>query len=630
MKEHFHYFIQLLLRFFVALLAFSLCRFFFYFVNADFFPAISIPELGQLFFYALRFDTAALVYINAIFILSFLLPLPWRSKNWYKKIQLGIFMFCNSIALLFEMIDVGFYKFAFRRSNGSDLFMFQNTLDLTFTYLIDFWYVLLFFLFLLWLIYYLYQKVELSAPQYPSKLFPSIFVFLLGIGLAIVAARGGLQLRPVMPITAANYVSDMRLAPLVSNTSLGFIFSSQQRFLEERKDFSNEQLDDIIPIYRFPKPDTSMQKENVFIIALESFGKEYMSSFNEYKGFTPFLDSLLQESFYAQHTYANGLRSTQGIVAIASGIPSLMSDPLMFSAYQSNRVDGIAAVLKKEGYQSGFFHGANEGSMEFERFAKLTGFDHYYDRRHYNNDADYDGNWGIWDDPFFQYAAKQVNDYQQPFLGMLFSLTSHHPYAVEEWFEKKYPNMDKIERSVLYTDNALRHFFKTAATMPWFKNTLFVITADHVGLSTHDEYKTKVGKYKIPIFFFKADGSLKGSSNQLMQQMDILPSVLDYLNYPNTYTAFGQSVFDTRQTHYAYMHTGDIYQIIDEEYLLLFDGSTATNLYQYTTDPSLQKNILQDKPAIRKRMETQLKAAIQRYHDCMIHNRWVNTDWGDR
>ncbi|MFK8102582.1 MAG: LTA synthase family protein, partial [Saprospiraceae bacterium] len=441
----------------------------------------------------------------------------------------------------------------------------------------------------------------------------------------VVLLRGGFQLRPLMPITAAQYVPDMRFVPLMTNTTLGLLFSVQQRHLKRKTYFSPKALDQIFSLQRAPHQDRLQRQENIMLIVLESFGKEYTGFFNDYAGSTPFLDSLLGESYYSDFSYANGLRSTQGIVAISAGIPGLMDDPLMFSAYQSNRVDGIAGLLKKKGYQTAFFHGANEGSMEFERFSKVAGFQDYFDRRDYNNDEDYDGNWGIWDDPFFQYTAAQLNTFEPPFFAQLFSLTSHHPYKVEKWFAEKHPDEEDLYRSVRYTDYALRHFFETASKMPWFENTLFVFTADHVGLSKQASYKTKVGKYRIPIFFYHPKGFVwKDKAPQLIQQSDLLPSIMDYVGYDEPYASFGTSVFDTLAPRYAYMLAEGIYQILDQEYILFFDEFETVGLYQYQNDPLLKENLKEELPAVKARLEKQIKAVIQRHHQAMIENQLSN------
>jgi phosphoglycerol transferase MdoB-like AlkP superfamily enzyme len=618
-KRELFYFQQLLKRLGIILLTFSFLRLIFFFFNSNFFPVETVFGLLKTFVYGVRFDLAAIVYINGLFILSSIIPLRQRRELWFKKFQKVIFLIFNSIAIAFETIDVAFFNYAFRRTIGSDLSLFKNTAEMAPKFLAEFWYLLVIFFLIILTINYLYNKTSLKREIAEPLFLSQSVVFVSGLLAFGIAARGGIQLRPLMSITAAQYVEDMRQIPLMTNTSLNLIFSSQQRFLEEKKYFSEGELNEIFSIEKHPKPVKEFQKKNVFIIVLESFGKEYINTFNSEAHYTPFLDSLIKKSFYCKQSYANGLRSTQGIVAITGGIPSLMSDPLMFSAYQSNRIDGLATLLQKEGYSTSFFHGANPGSMEFERFSKLTGFQNYYDKDDYG-DSDFDGQWGIWDEPFFQYTAQKLNEEKEPFLALLFSLTSHHPYKVPKEFEAKYPKEKAVFRSVRYTDFALKLFFETAEKMPWYDNTIFIILADHIGKSFQSAYKTKQGKYKIPILIFDPTGDLRGTPNQVASQIDIMPTVLDYLNYDQPYAAFGTSMFDTLAPHYAFMYSENVYQILDETYILLLGDVGVIGLYNHQSDSQLRKNLKGKLPKIQARLEKQLKAIIQTHHYKMINN----------
>src|SRR5690606_39267322 len=126
--------------------------------------------------------------------------------------------------------------------------------------------------------------------------------------------------------------------------------------------------------------------------------------------YTPFLDSLAGEGMSFTNSYANGLRSAEGLRAIFSGIPSLMAEPFTTSVYSTNKITSIPGLLKTQRYHTSFSHGATNGSMSFDVFTRSAGVDHYYGRTEYNNDKDYDGNWGIYDEPFLQYFEQGLNN----------------------------------------------------------------------------------------------------------------------------------------------------------------------------------------------------------------------------
>src|SRR6188768_118772 len=115
-------------------------------------------------------------------------------------------------------------------------------------------------------------------------------------------------------------------------------------------------------------------------------------------------------------------------------MPTLMSASYVSSPYGSNKLNSIAGMLKSKGYQSAFFHGGNNGTMNFDNFTLLTGFDKYYGRKEYPKDTDYDGHWGIFDEPFYYFFIDKCSSMKQPFVNAFFSLSSHHPYNLPESF----------------------------------------------------------------------------------------------------------------------------------------------------------------------------------------------------
>ena len=599
-----------------SLLGMSIIRLVFFMYNHAFYSDISFFQGVKLFFYGLRFDLVAVSYANLLLIVFSLLPFNFRSQSWYQTFLQVLFVFFNSILFFIEIIDVGFYQFAFRRSLVSDFSMFSNNQSNILSYLLEYWWLVLL---LLAMILGLIQvaKRTFFIPR-KGKWVIQTGIFILGMGLTVLAARGGIQVRPLTPITAAKYTQTPCQSHLITNTTINLIFSFQQKSIQALNYFSEKELDEIYSLKHTPKPNTPFKPQNVMIIILESLSKEYTGAFAK-KPYTPFFDSLVQESFYLENTFANGLRSTEGIAAITAGLPNLMSDPFIFSAYQTNKLDALAGLLKKKGYYAAFFHGSYKGSMEFDSFAKLQGYDEFIDKSVYDHPEDFDGHWGIWDIPFFEYTADRLSEFKQPFYATLFSLTSHHPYNVEKWFEKKHPNMDKHYRTVLYTDLALKRFFAKAKQTDWYKNTLFIITGDHTGPRISKPYQTALGQFKSPIILFDPSGRIKGKHPGLTQHIDIIPTVLDYLNYDLPYNAFGKSMLDTSQTNYAIMHL-DLYQICDEQYLLRFDGQKSLFLYDYQKDPFNKVNLLNQKPDIAKRLETQLKARLQRFNKSMIEN----------
>jgi len=611
----------LLIRLGIALLLFTLVRAIFFAFNHYLFPSHSIREFLTIFIAGWRFDLSAIIYVNMLFIVGHILPISWRSTDWYQRGLKWLFFIFNGMALSIELADIEYFKFTLRRTTINITDQANDVFSLLATFVIDFWYLLIIWALLMYLANWLYRKTTPTEWPISTSLVPQVLLTVLTAGLAIVAARGGFQLFPIMPITAAQYVTDVRSAPLVSNTVLNIIHSVQQRRVTPFTFYTQADLDQRFTLDRKDSTPGLPNKQNLMIIVMESAGKNVISRYNDYEGFTPFLDSMIGEGLTSNITYANGRQSNQGIVSILSGIPALMEDPLMISAYQNNKINSIGSYLKSMGYSSHFFHPGNNGTFSLDRYAKYVGFDQYYGRNEFNDERYFDGNWGAFDYPFFKWTVEELSKLEDPFCSVLLSINSHHPFNVEPWFEEKYPEMDEYERSFRYADACLRVFFEEASKTEWFKNTLFVLTADHMGYVNEGHYKTRYGMYEVPIVFYHPDGRFKGQkAPNTVQHADLLPSLLDYVNYPDPYSCFGYSAFDVDKPPYSYMFVNGIYQIVDTTHLLLFDGRKSLGLYQYQEDPMLGKNILRSDTATAKRMEEQLKAVLQRHHAAMLDN----------
>ncbi len=655
MKNHFSNLSRLLKHLAYLLLVYAICRLLFYFFNYSYFSDLSLWQLLSIMVLGIRFDLSVIILSNFLFILMFLLPFVFREKKRYQVLLKWLFLGVNSIAMLANSVDLAYFQFTLKRTNATVFNFFGGEIGndlgrLLPLFLKEYWYVFAIWIILSFIIYYLYKKTEKNNP--PSPLFkgelkkteknnPTIFkgellkwtakeyilqtLILIGFSaFSIIAYRGGFQLKPISIVSAGEYAA-VQYVPLVVNTPFTILKTLDVSAIEPSL---NWQIKDEKALKELYNPihlakRGKFKKLNVVVIALESFSKEYVGALNgRSTSYTPFLDSLISESLTFTNAFSNGKTSIEGIPAIVSSIPTWMNEPFITSPYGSNQMNSLANLLKQQGYYTAFFHGGTNGTMGFDAFANLAGYDDYFGRKEYNNEKDYDGNWGIWDEDFLQYTANMINKKPQPFFATVFTLTSHHPYPVPERYKNRFKEGAlPIEKSIGYSDFALKKFFESAKKMPWFNNTLFVLAADHTGISSDPFYSNKVGNYSIPIIYYMPNAQLKGLDSTITQQIDIMPSVLDYLNYPLPYFSFGTSVFDTTAQHFSLIFSSDLFQLIENNYILQFDGDKATDLYHFTTDSLLKNNLLNKEPAISSRMENKAKAIIQTYQQSLINNK---------
>lgn len=220
--------------------------------------------------------------------------------------------------------------------------------------------------------------------------------------------------------------------------------------------------------------------------------------------------------------------------------------------------------------------------------------------------------------------ARNLNSVKKPFLSVVFTLSSHHPYSIPPELDSKFQKGTlPIHKSVEYTDYSLRSFFNYASKQDWYQNTLFIITSDHTAISEKSYYQSRLGMYAIPQVFFKADGSLKGKNEKVTQQTDILPSIMDYLHFDQAYFAFGRSVFSTNERGCAVNFINGTYQYIQGNYTLILDTMQGNSLFNYSKDRLLKNNIIRTDSMQANLMERKLKAIIQQYNSSLINNKMI-------
>ncbi len=627
-------YVALLYRFVLLLVLYSFCRLGFYLANQSFFNHLGFADLAYIFIGGIKFDLVALLYLNSLYIVLQAIPFPFRYNTGYQKFCKWLFILTNSLGFLANFIDFVYYKYTLKHTTASVFSQFsneQNKLKLLIDFLGDYWYLVILFAVFTYLFIKLYQFISIKeVPKFNLKIYIiHTLILVLIAALSVIGMRGGWRhsTRPITMSNAGDFVKQPSDMGLVLNTPFTIMKTLKRAALKPVHYYDEPTLQTLYNPIHQPLNKVPFKKLNVVFLIIESLGKEHIGALNKdllngtYKGYTPFLDSLVGQSFTSTHTYANGRKSIDALPSIISGIPSIR-EPFVLSSYSGNKTTSIAKLLGDKGYETAFFHGAPNGSMGFSAYTNLAGIKNYFGKDEYANDADFDGIWGIWDEPFMQYMAKTINTFKQPFFSAFFSVSSHHPFKVPEKYIGKFPKGPlPVQEPIGYTDLALREFFATAAKMPWYKNTLFVICADHATVSHLPEYQTLPGYFSVPILFYFPGGDLKGKTNKLIQQADIMPTVLNYLNYDKPYFAFGFDAFSNINNNFVVNNNDGGFSFYQGDYLLQNEGQKSTALYNLKTDRLTKNNIIGMEPNVQISMEKYLKAFIQQYNNRMINNQ---------
>lgn len=621
-------------RLFLAFLMYFIARILFYFYNADLVHVNSIGEFLKLSYYGLTFDRTAILYVNILFILLSVLPLVINPTRGYQKVVFYVYFVCNLIAYATNFIDFIYYRFIFSRTTIAVFDSLEhetNKATLFSKFLVSYWHVFVLFFICAAIWIYLYKKVDFSSIKVlPNKSYwlATLIVFVCtGVGF-VAGVRGDLKktTRPLNIVDANRHVSKPEHADLVLNTPFAIIRTFGKTSFVKKEYMSAEAVKSYVSSEKYYQ-NNSPSTPNIVIFITESFSREYIGAFNQegdipnFVSYTPFIDSLAQHSLIFPNAFANGYKSIHGVSSVIAGIPSF-KDAFTSSPYPKQDIESLVSTLQSKGYDTSFFHGAPNGSMGFLGFGNILGYDHYYGKTEYNNDADFDGTWGIWDEPFFQYMREVLNSKNEPFFSTLFTVSSHEPFNIPHEYEGKFAEGTlQIHKTIGYTDYAFKRFFEEAKKEPWFENTLFVITADHTNQIAYEEYRKTVNKTAVPILFYKGDGSLKGVNRDLAQQIDIYPTILDLIGYDKPFRSWGRSlVGDTDIVPFVINYGANEYTFQRGNYICRFNGNEASGFYAIS-DKGLENNLINQKNTEMEELEKACKAFLQDYFERIIDRK---------
>ena len=599
--------ILLVYRLLASLLALSVSRWLLYLFNMQFFHQTSLVEALFLFFYGMKFDLAVTVVLNLPLILYYCFPSRKIFSRVPQQISDFIYIATNALAILLNFIDIITFRFFGRHLSIEFLRLLHVSDEISWgtigQVLFDHWYLLVIYILSVLVINVVARHTRLlEDKKHVIKRWKlrQVVSLLLMLILSLLSWRNELKSKHIDMEMTLRYTSPQNV-PILLNTPF-CILSSKEKPVEPQH-MHTEATDSFIhtdlTANRFLVADsliTDTLPSNVVVIILKGIGQEMTRYYNPKHRFnlTPFIDSLLSQSLTFDGR-SNSRRSVEALPALLAGIPSLMNDGFINSKYADNDFEAFAQHLQAHGYNTIFMHGGSNGVMGFDQFAHRAGFKNYFGRVEYGDDADYDGRWGIYDGPFLQYACQALNRVHKPFATAIYMLSTRYPYKVPKDFcfpEESY-YWTGFEKTVYYTDCALRDFFHTASQMPWFDNTLFVITSDY----SNDEhfqpkYSNVWGMYAIPLAFYWPERIEPQHCSEIAQQIDLGPSILSTLKVNDTLFCFGRNLFNdsTEQAFISYFNL--TYQYCDGLYLVQSDGQQPYGIYKPYLDPLLNDNLI--------------------------------------
>lgn len=618
-----------LARIAVVYVALALCRVVFFAVNADMLGPVGAGDWGGIVAGALRFDSASVCYAFSLFMLLSLLPLRCRTGRAYQTVLFVVWLLPAVVTVVLNMADAIYFRGARKRFTFDDLHFLQdgdNNGAIVLKALGENISVAaLALLFIICMVAaYRRLKVDPATEFRRPALFYSVNTLLLALTvfLSVGAIRGGYTrtTRPITLSNAAEWVSSPSHSSLVLSNPFCVIRTAGNKSVEVTEFFASEVRDSIFSPYHTPASVGGMNRRNIVLFVLESFSREHSALLNpglyDNGGYTPFLDSLMGRSLLFTNAYSSGRKSIDALPSIMASIPSYVT-PFVLTPQALGRIDGLPALLKREGYRTDFFCGSPRSSMGFVAFCNHIGVEGHHTQEDYEaacGTGDFDGFWGIRDRQFLGYMARVIDTLPQPFFASVFTLSSHHPFIVPDDFDAP-EGFTKEHPCVAYTDDALRRFFDHARTQPWFEGTLFVFCADHVSSEIYAD-KTRTATGSGAIIYFIYDPLAEGRVHDgVTGQLDIMPTLLGLLGYDKPYFAFGRDVLsESDRPAMATNYYNERYLFITDSLSYLFDGSRITAAYDYKRDSLERSNIFDRGNAGMRKADSLAKAYHQSYY----------------
>ena len=663
----------------------SISRLVWFVANVFWLPPIGIDEYVYAHLVGIYFDVPVVIGLFLPVWIWVIFGHSWRDR--FPAINRILFVISSMTVLIFNGIDTGYSQVTAKRS-GYELFdILGDDANRFAPYLTDNWYIILGLAAMGYLIYR-WVPIRGHYPDINFRMRPlrGLIATLTFAAICLLGFRGGFQLRPLRAIDASNFVQP-EIAPLVTSTPLQIIstwkrnglpnfefdiqFPVNSAITSEPKISASQHwlFDNSTALSPFPMSRTlggGWVQPNIVVIVVESLARDY-TGFGNGKPFTPFLDKIAADpqTIPFPYCFANGTKSIEMVPSIFCGMPSLMSEFYVTSAYASNKVNNAYKLAK--GYKTAFFHGSNNGTMGFQSFLKQTGLQQYHGIDQYPPDLykrDFDGNWGIFDEPYLQHFIRcmdTMNDGKQPIFASVFTLSSHHPYTIPKPYLNKLPGTpETVQHTIAYADIALQKFFQTAATKPWFNNTVFVITGDHTSHSDKEYFYSQSGHYEVPFLIYapgidikhineKPNQSEEFRNQQLriqqpqtftnpprnewaniintatqktLSQCDIIPTLWNLLGANNPRLGFGRSAFDPNYKGYSTHIDKDLYYIIQYPFVLALDqkGKVVDYHKQLRNNNKAQKL-----PLVGPQFEwmrATLQCQMKEYSSRIKKNRW--------
>ncbi len=589
------------------------------------FNGLALHDVVLAFVHGVRFDASAIVVVFIVPLLLMNFPLAFaQHARWFNFFAWLLYVLTLVMLgiLASDLIYFGFVS----RHLGSEIMLLGNDGGLVLDLAVGGYKgVVLAFVIGAALLFAVWRNVLTSKIAPARFMAVKYLVMLLGL---IVIGRGGITNKPISTIDAFT-TGETRFGNLVLNgvftaahasnnsKSVNHHFMPLANALREVS--APAPAAEFPMLKRYPARKTNY---NIVFVMLESWDPKYIDSFGaDNLKLTPNFDALAAQGLKFDNFYAAGQRSIEGVQAVLTGLPILSGTPVIGSGLELSNISRLGSIAKSNGYSTLMTQSARRASFRMSSIASATGFDQFYgmeDIPMLRAYPDPDGARFGWDYETLMFFKSKLDNFTGPFIGMVFTGTTHIEYArVGQQFELR-PHSptgeDGYLNTLYYADWSLGEFLKSARQSPWFNTTVFIFCADHTW-GHYQKAGAFVDKFRIPFLIYAPAIYQPQVLATVGSQLDVLPTIIDILGFDHPFAALGESLFRKRDEYAFVTEGGDSIGLITPRAYLKHSLKNRLETGMLRPPPST--------PAELDAIERKLLALDQISYELVQSNTWA-------
>jgi phosphoglycerol transferase MdoB-like AlkP superfamily enzyme len=546
---------------------------------------LGTTEIISTFWRALRLDFSMAAYISALPAIIYVILLFLPSVKFPKTIAKSYVLFFVVLFSIIAISNLNLYREWGSKINFRALDMAINSPKEAIASTSSSPVILMFsilFAYLICSVYISSKFILYKIADRTKSLGLKLTISFLVISTLFLAIRGGWQLTPINQ-SMAYFSNEIVLNHASVNTEWNLIqdvinnkFGNDNPYKYYEKDEAKKIVSELFS--KPSKPSVKVLKSerpNIVLIVLESFTAELVGSLGGEQGVSPNMDNLAADGILFEQVYAAAGRTDKGITATISGFPSQAIRSIMKQNAKHEKLPGIAQELALNSYSTSFYYGGESEFFNIKSYILSHGYKTLVDKHSFKS-KDMNSKWGTYDEKVFSKQMKDMDTVKQPFFSTILTLTNHEPFELPV---KNHFSGDKVEdkfrSTTFYTDSCLGAYLKEARQKSWYKNTLFVILADHshrlpANLTEHDPRR-----YRIPLLFFgnMIKPEFRGTRiSKTGNQTDLVATLLNQLNIDPIRYKWSKDLLNPDTQGFSFFNWDNGFGFATENQIISFDN----------------------------------------------------------